>query len=183
VPDTPRWRFVAGAVKGKSSEELGAKSMAPEIMHAERIAKREVGELSAPDIKYSEFEKEEREVGKLWFDGPEPEPEPEHEESYGGGVTISRDPNDPSGKVKPLRMWASFQPRNEDQKDSKEYGEDRYTTTIEGESSLQLAQAQDQQLRAYGKRTGGAGTRRLGRILGGQRCVREPEGLLLAPNI
>ena len=84
APSPPRWRFVKEAkksfgysstaagtvVEGKSSHELGAEYVPPEISCESKTAKEKVvGELSAPGIKYSELTKEQREVGELSVSG------------------------------------------------------------------------------------------------------------------
>ena len=75
APEPPRWRFVAKAkkadgyssreagkiVQGKSSHELGAEYVAPEITNDEEtVTRRKTDGLIMPDIKYSVFQLERR---------------------------------------------------------------------------------------------------------------------------
>ena len=137
APSPPRWRFVAAAkksagysstaagttVKGKSSEELGAKYIAPEITYAERIKQqREILELNVPDIKYSTFQKEEREVGKLSIDNSVNE----LVEVLEGGIVISHDPKKiTSEQESSSRVWSKFEPRNKDSDNTVQVKDDK----------------------------------------------------------
>ena len=137
APEPPRWRFVAKAkkadgysstaagttVKGKSSEELGAKYFAPEITYAERIKQqREILELNVPDIKYSTFQKEEREVGKLSIDNSVNE----LVEVLEGGIVISHDPKKITSEQEiSSRVWSRFEPRNKDSDNTVQVKDDK----------------------------------------------------------
>ena len=80
APAPPRWRFVAKAkkadgyssreagkiVKGKSSHELGAEYVVPEITKDEEtVTRRKTDELIVPDIKYSVFQLERRKSDEM----------------------------------------------------------------------------------------------------------------------
>ncbi|KAL9182742.1 hypothetical protein ACHAXT_004021 [Thalassiosira profunda] len=143
--EPPRWRFVNEARKslgysshsagtvvlGKTAEELGAVYVAPAIAQEESAETREVGDLSAPDIKYRGFGKDQEEVGRLSIDGTVGE----NVELFEGGCVISHDPKEGGDPEKHSRIWAHFQPRKKGSKTTKEYGKDRHTTVMESESS------------------------------------------------
>mmetsp|Transcript_17014 Transcript_17014/g.36663 ORF Transcript_17014/g.36663 Transcript_17014/m.36663 type:complete len:1197 (+) Transcript_17014:135-3725(+) len=144
APSVPRWRFVKEAKKslgysstsagtivtGKSSHELGATYIAPEITHAEQVEKEDVGELNALEIKYSEFHKDQQEVGRLSVR----ELASEHEELYEGGRTISHDRKDSVQPEKHSRIWANFHPRKKDTEQTRNDIKDKWTTVIHDEN-------------------------------------------------
>ena len=165
TPEPPRWRFVREArktsgysshaagsfVRGKSSQELGAKYIPPEKTHAERIAKADdICELSASDISYSKFEKDQNDVGELSasylyseFSKNQHEAgklsinesSPDSEEIYEGGAFISHDPKDVVQEEKDPRIWNNYHARTKDSKGTNAYEKDKHTTIIESEST------------------------------------------------
>jgi len=93
-----------------------------------------VGELSAPDIKYSKFQKDQREVGQLSIG----ESAPGYEEVYEGGCIISHGPKDALQPDKHPRIWANFKPRTKDSKETRDDTKDKWTTIINEEDSPQF---------------------------------------------
>mmetsp|Transcript_2803 Transcript_2803/g.6123 ORF Transcript_2803/g.6123 Transcript_2803/m.6123 type:complete len:825 (-) Transcript_2803:1093-3567(-) len=188
APSPPRWRFVKEAkktegyssnaagiiVRGKSSLELGAKYIPPEITYDENAKdtqQLEIGELAAPEIEYpafqkyvrdvgsltaqeikysnyqkdaqsvgdvsarieySKFQKDQQEVGQLSIN----ESAQEYEQ-YEGEVVISHDPKDILTPEKDSRVWANYQPRMKDSRESQIDPKDKWNTMIYDDDPLQ----------------------------------------------
>ena len=166
APEPPRWRFnrqssiikssagyssahAGSYIKGKSSEELGGKYIAPEISYTEKIKheQREVSELPVPDIKYSVFKKEKREVGKLSQDDIASNSVGKNTRDVGklaidnsqnelievleGGIVISHDKNDKEEIDIGSRVWANHQTRTKDERSSNKSDMDKWLNLLE----------------------------------------------------
>ena len=167
APAPPQWRFVNQArkstgysslsagviVRGKSSQELGAKYVAPKVTYSEKNAEKngDVGELSTPDLKYSEFDKEQEDVGELIspdikysvFDKEKQtvgklqidDPDPEDVECIEGGIVISHNPKDGAQPSKSPREWINYHLRTKDAKPTGKSDIDKFSNLLEEENT------------------------------------------------
>jgi len=153
-------------IKGKSSQELGAQYETPNITTEElikpserrksdielsklkqlnyskfEITRRNSDKMGPTDIKYSVFEKEEEDVGRL----SNSEKESNVLEVLEGGIVISHDKVDKEEIDIGSRVWSNHHPRSTAGMVLSDYDKDEYTNLIDNDSS------EDTKLKSVGK--------------------------------
>ena len=153
-------------IKGKSSQELGAQYETPNITTEElikpserrksdielsklkqlnyskfEITRRNSDKMGPTDIKYSVFEKEEEDVGRL----SSSEKESNVLEVLEGCVVISHDKIDKEEIDIGSRVWSNHHPRSMTELVSSDYDKDEYTNLIDNDSTP------DTKLKSVGK--------------------------------
>ena len=143
-------------IKGKSSQELGAQYETPNITTEElikpserrksdielsklkqlnyskfEITRRNSDKMGPTDIKYSVFEKEEEDVGRL----SNSEKESNLLEVLEGGVVISHDKVDKEEIDIGSRVWSNHHPRSTAGMVLSDYDKDEYTNLIDNDST------------------------------------------------
>eukprot|EP00581_Thalassiosira_minuscula_P000463 CAMPEP_0183744364 /NCGR_PEP_ID=MMETSP0737-20130205/65691_1 /TAXON_ID=385413 /ORGANISM="Thalassiosira miniscula, Strain CCMP1093" /LENGTH=1442 /DNA_ID=CAMNT_0025980005 /DNA_START=145 /DNA_END=4473 /DNA_ORIENTATION=- len=152
APSPPRWRFVKEAkstmgyssmaagtyVRGKSSQELGAAYVPPQIKLSKRKSETPiVGDLDAPNLQFGDYRKDgENSVGRLSID----ESLHENEELFEGGIAISHDRKETLHKDKRYREWNNLYPRSKDaDRDTRKDTIDKYNTTYQHDDASQFS--------------------------------------------
>jgi len=153
-------------IKGKSSQELGAQYATPNITTEElikpserrksdielsklkqlnyskfEITRRNSDKMGPTDIKYSLFEKEEEDVGRL----SNSEKESNVLEVLEGGLVISHDKVDKEEIDIGSRVWSNHHPRSTAGMVLSDYDKDEYTNLIDNDVS------EDTKLKSVGK--------------------------------